>query len=119
MNTTKVKKDELLAKLKENRDHHKSEFEKAKATWKKRAAKALAKAAKKAADDGVIDMMPLRDLPKPKHYLDSYDLQIARLEYEVEDVVELTDREFQAWVLDDWDWQGAFAAGTSLYNAAP
>jgi hypothetical protein len=115
---SKIKVSVLLEKLKANREAHKAEYEEAHATWKKKATKALAKAAKQAEEKGVITIMPLSDLPKPSHYLASYDSVIARLEMEVEDTVEVDEREFEAWVQNNWSWRGAFMAGTSLYNAA-
>ena len=116
MDLTKVSKDDLLTKLKTNREEHKKEFEKAKKVWKKEATKALKKASDLATKEGVITLTPLSELPKPKHYLDSYDLVIARLEMEVEDHVELDDHEFQSWVMNNWNWKGQFVAGTSLYS---
>lgn len=117
MDYTKTNKTELLAKLRENREAHKNEYEDAHATWKKEAAKALKQAAKRAADEDVITLLPLADLPKPKQYLASYDSIIARLEMEVDETVEVDSREFEAWVLNNWTWKGDFVAGTSLYNA--
>lgn len=116
MDTSNITKTELLEKLRTNREAHKEEYDKAHRAWKKKATKALAKAAKKAGDDGVITLLPLEDLPKPKHYLNSYDSVIARLEMEVNETVEVDEREFEAWVLNNWSWRGQFMAGTSLYN---
>jgi len=115
--TTKIKTADLLTTVQENRDKHKTEFEKALKKWRKTATKALRKAADKAEKDGDINQDPLGGLPKPVHYLKSYDTVIRRLQMEVEKTVELDDREFQSWVLDQWQWSGAFVGTTSLYNS--
>ena len=117
METTKIKTEELLTVLKDNRDDHETEFKEALKKWKKKATKALRKAADKAEKDGVITENPLAKLPKPVHYLNSYDVVIDRLYMEVEKTVELDDREFQAWVRNEWNWSGAFVGTTSLYNS--
>ena len=116
MEYTNIKKNQLLEKLRANREEHKGEYDEAHKEWKKKATKALAKAAKKAEDDGIITLMPLQDLPKPNHYLTSYDSVIARLEMETNEEVAVDAHEFDAWVLNNWNWRGQFVAGTSLYN---
>lgn len=113
MKTNKVDKEELLAKLRENREKHKETFKKADKEWRKKATKALRKAAEAAPDK--IDAYPLNKLPAPESYLGSYDQVIARLEMEVEDTVELDENEFAYFVLDNWHWRGQFAANTRQY----
>ena len=41
---------------------------------------------------------------------------LSRLEAEVNDTVELDDREFASYWDDDWEWHGAFVGTTSLYS---
>lgn len=116
MDFTKVKKSDLLETLRNNRAAHEKEFKSAKKTWLREAKKALRKAADNAENNDKIDFSPLSELPKPTHYLDSYDVMISRLEFEVEDEVELDEREFKAYVLDDWNWKNQFVGTTSIYN---
>lgn len=117
MDTIRINRDKLLTTLQENRDKHRAEFETALAVWTEEAAGALRKAADNAAK-GDVNVNPLADLPKPQNYLKSYNDAITRLEYEVRDEIELDDREFSAWVQDDWNWRGQFVGTTSLYNNA-
>jgi hypothetical protein len=116
---TKVNRTDLLEKLKENRDKHKKEYLSARKKWRKKATKALKKAYEKAEESKgeQIDEYPLSGLPKPTHYLKSYDVMIARLTAEVEPTVELSDRDFQAYWMDEWTWTQQFVAATSLYNS--
>lgn len=116
MNTTKVDKTELLEIVRKNRKKHEKEYKKARKKWVTEATFALQEAATKAEEDGEITMFPLNELPKPEHYLNDFDQVIRRLELEVENEVELDDRQFNAWVLNHWDWSRAFVANTSLYN---
>ena len=119
MKTTTVSTSELLEKLQENRVKHITEYKKARKTWLKKAIKELRKVADKAEKTKSLNsksFMPLAELPKPVSYAKSYDIMIARLNAEVNDQVELDDREFQSYWMDQWDWSGQFVGTTSLYN---
>lgn len=120
MKLTKVNTQELLEKQKENRVKHVAEYKKARKTWLKKAIKELRKVADRAEKTKTLNsksFMPLAELPKPVSYAKSYDTMIARLEAEVEPTVELDEREFQAYWLDQWDWSPGFVGTTSLYNS--
>ena len=119
MKPTKVRTIDLLLKLRENRTKHVEEYKKARKTWLKKAIKQLREVADQAEKDKKLNndsFSPLRSLPKPTSYAKSYDVMIARLEAEVDDTVELDERDFNAYWLDNWDWSGAFVGTTSLYN---
>lgn len=121
MKPTTVTTDELIEKLKENRAKHEKEFKKARKIWLKRAIKQLRKIADRAEQGQRLtteSFNPLGKYPKPISYLESYDVMISRLEAEVGDTVELDDREFRSYWLDEWDWKGQFIGTTSLYNNA-
>lgn len=119
MKTTKVNTTDLLEKLRENRAKHVEEYRKARKTWLKKAIRQLRKVADRAEKDKRLNnasFNPLFNLPKPVSYAKSYDTMIARLEAEVEPTVELDEREFNSYWLDNWDWSGQFVGTTSLYN---
>lgn len=118
MDKIKMDRDELLEKLVANRAKHKDEFEAGLKIWKKKATKALKKAATKAEKKGWIEIYPLSALPKPENYLSSYDDAIARVEADIRPELELDDREFSAWVQDNWNWRGAFAMNTQSYTSS-
>ncbi len=115
--TTHANREELLKVLKKNREKHEREFNKAMKAWVKKSTKALQVAADKAKTDGWITRDPLKDLPKPTSYLESYNKAIRMVEMDARSVVELDAQTFNAWVHDEWEWRGAFAANTSIYNA--
>jgi arginine utilization protein RocB len=116
---TTVRTSDLLDKLQENRAKHVKEYKKARKTWLKKAIKELRKVANQAEKTKRLNnqsFSPLQRLPKPVSYAHSYDVMIARLEAEVNDQVELDERDFNAYWLDNWEWSGAFVGTTSLYN---
>jgi hypothetical protein len=115
MDTIRINRQRLLETLEQNKAQHESDFAEAHKAWTKKATKALKKAAQKAEEEGVVEVHPLKDLPKPESYVKSYDDAIRRVEFDVRDEVELDDREFSAWVQDDWNWRGAFLANTGSY----
>lgn len=116
MDTIRLSRENLLGVLEENRAKHHDEYTSARVKWVEESTIALRRAADKAANEGVIDTNPLADLPKPVTYLESYDDAIAKVRADVRKELELDNQEFAAWYLDKWNWRGAFAANTSLYN---
>jgi hypothetical protein len=121
MDFTNIERDKLLTKLRENRETHSNEYIKARKKWRAEVKKkyvALARAVRETKDEDSFPddvATPLKELPKPQQFLNSYDLAIARLEVEVRDVVELDERDFQRYWLNDWEWRGQFAASTQNY----
>jgi len=116
MNTIKMKRSELLETLQINQDNHMADYEEAVEVWQNKAAKALAKAAKKA-EKGKITLNPLKDLPKPVNYGEEYNDAIARVKADVREELELDENQFRQWVQNKWAWQRQFAASTEIYNA--
>lgn len=118
METIKIDRDQLLDVLQENREKHRVEYEKAHKAWAKKIGKVMTKAEEM--DDPAEGWKYLQkkmgELPKPVQYVKQYQSAIRKVEMDVRDEIELNDREFAAWVEDDWSWKGAFVAQTSLYN---
>lgn len=117
MNTIPVKREELLTKLEENKIKHNADFETALAQWVEECTGALQAAAEKANSTGVIEEKPLSELPKPKRFESEYDNAIERVKWFQGETVELDDRQFAAWVQDNWDWSHGFVANSTQYLA--
>lgn len=115
MDKIRVNRATLLETLKRNQEEHKKQYEEAMEVWVKKSKKALRRAARLAEESGEITQFPLEDLPKPQSYNKSYTDAIMRVEFDVRDEIELDDREFAAWVQDDWVWQGQFIANSTRY----
>ena len=108
--TINVKKDDLIAQIKENKELHIQEYEKAVIAYKEEALKQLAEQAKRV-EEGALDAK--LDLVEPVNNADNYDKVIEMFEWEVNDVVELEQDEFREYVQDETE----FAKRAKMSNA--
>lgn len=97
MQNITVSKKDLLETLTTKRGEHRSVFDKAQVAYREQV------------------IQTWIDLPEPKDYTDEFDKAIAMVEWQVGDTIELSERDFQRYVLNQWEWAGAFAATTSTY----
>lgn len=54
-------------------------------------------------------------LVEPMDQTKDYDRAISMLRMSVDDVLEISEEEFQMYVLDEWHWKGQFSASTVGY----
>lgn len=102
MKTVSVKRDELLAQLRTNRDNHRNLFLKAQDGFRKRVIEELDSMLADARDG-----KPVRtrvQLQEPQDHTDDYDNVIAMLSMSVDDVVCIEAQAFANYVMDDWTW---------------
>lgn len=102
MQTVKVKKDELLTKVKANREEHRNLFLKAQEGYRKLVIKELDQMLADARDG-----KPIRrsiSLAEPVDHTQDYDRVIAMLEMSTDDIIEMHSTEFDMYVLDKWEW---------------
>ncbi len=121
MKPVRMNKADLLGKLRENRAKHKADFEAASDEYRKQALKetrALTKRIKQASRDELQNVSLYVVLTQPKQYVREYDCAIAMFENTLDDEIELLQREFTQYVLDQWDWSNEFVGSTALYNSA-
>ena len=109
--TIEVKKADLIAKIKENKENHIKEFEKAVIAYKKEALKQLAEQRLRV-EDGALNAK--LDLVTPVNNADNYDKILELFTWDVKDVVELGQDEFQEYVQDTTD----FAVTARMSNSA-
>ncbi len=108
-----VKKSELLAKLKWNRNTHTAVYE---AALKGYRLALVAMLEKKLADAKEGKAVPHRlDLVEPTSNVKDYDRVISMLEMSVKDEMQITEDQFDKYVMDAWGWKASFEAGTSRY----
>lgn len=113
MDTVTVKRDELLAVVKKNRDNHRAVFEKAQVAYRERVIKELdlmladAKAGRR--------IRRAIALPEPEDHTRDYDRIVRMLEMSVDDVLELSEHDFSRYAMDQWEWAAAFATNTLSY----
>jgi len=108
----KVKKEELVNTLKENRLKHIKDFEEAKVAFQEDVVKEL-KTILRNAKNGKIKTSIHFD--EPSQHTDDYDTVIEMLEMSVDDEVYLTRNEFKQYVRDEWNWKDSFIATNSFY----
>lgn len=113
MQNVTVQKEALLAALRTNRAEHRNLFEKAQEVFRSEIIKALDRRLKDARGGGRISTYI--DLVEPQDYTESFDRAIQMVEWSVGDTIELSERDFQRYVLNDWEWSGAFAKNTMTY----
>ena len=115
METVKVKKAELLKKLKHNRAEHREIFDEASIEFRKAVIKVLDE---RLADAKAGRRISLRiDLVQPMDQTAEYDQAIAMCEMSVDDEISLSNEAFRNYVLDKWRWRDQFIASNSTYSA--
>jgi len=139
---TKVERSRLLDTLRENKKKHIQEYEAALAGYSEMAkikAEDLFKSAeqqlKEARENfnkniekfdpndsktaekisGIIIQGIYLDLPVPKNFSEAYDTAITQMDWETEDIVEITTAEIECFIRDRWDWSLEFTMSNSMY----
>jgi hypothetical protein len=98
--TLKISKADLIKKIKENKETHIKEYDEAVIAYGVEARKQLEKISKEL-DSGSLKIK--LNLITPVNRSDEYDKVIEMFDWEVDEVIELTQREFNEYVYDDND----------------
>lgn len=114
MNTVKVKKEELLKALQENREAHRGIFEEAQKNYRERLIEELDRRLEDARNGKSIDLY--FNFPEPEDHTKDYDRVIKMLEMSIEDELELSQVDFTRYVMDDWEWRRAWLQNTVSYT---
>lgn len=111
----KVKTSDLLTKIKENREKHITEFEKAEKGFmidsEQRLKKALKEVRAGKKPERVISF------EKPESHAKDYDAIIDMLEMTVDEELDITYEQFQRYARDQWDWTEKFQTLSAVYNS--
>lgn len=109
--TVKADRATLIESLQKNKEAHQAELVEALEGWRieveedlKDVARACRKAAKDTENFNGFEECHLNVPEKPQDYSDEYDKAIHMFEVEVEEHVELTGDEIEAYIHDNWDW---------------
>src|SRR5260370_18692324 len=114
MENIKVKKEELLKVLKENRAKHREIFLEALEGFRKKAITEFEKRLEAAKAGKHFDIAIALTLPQDQ--TKDYDRAIGMLEMAIEDVVELGEAEYAQYVMDDWRWKHNFLTSNTTYS---
>ena len=112
--TIKVKKDDLIEKIKENKANHIEEYEKAVKAYKLEALEQLEKLTNEV-NDGVLGIK--LDLVTPVDNSENYDDILEMFEWEIADEVELSQDEFRQYVQDENDFATQAKFSNTFYSA--
>ncbi len=111
-----VKKDELLEKLKDNRDKHRLMVLKAQKGFKIAAKKKLEELLAKVNSNRLVDFYTLHELNQPMDKTEDYDRVIEMLEMEIENEVKVSESEFRCFVQDKWGWTDQMLLSNTKYT---
>ena len=114
MDEVVMEKARLVETLTTNREAHRELFEKALVGYRARAIELLNEHIERI-KKGKIEKVQVF-LPIPEDHTDDYDRALASLEWSIYDTVELSMREFDAYVRDSWAWKQDFVNTTSIYT---
>lgn len=115
LDTVRVKKDDLLAALKENKDEHRRIFTEAIDAWHKRVIERLEELVAQAKRGPESVELVVR-LPRPADHTKEYERVIKMVELSQDDEFELTQQDFAQFVMDEWGWQRDFLAASAQFS---
>lgn len=114
--TVRVAKEKLLETLRRNHETHAKEFTDALAGWRTEIVARLEANLRKAKDGGDI-VSRVDDLPMPEDHSTAYVRAIRMLEFSLDDEFELSNQEFNQFVLDEWGWTAGFKRMSAVYTS--
>lgn len=134
LHEVKVKKTEMIDKLKVNRKKHKEDYDEAKAEYKLCYIDALVeiKNSLKITLKSLDTLIKLEDLNRenlpalhfpfqlqaPINHLESYDSTLDMIEASVHNFIILTASEFNKYYRDNWDWKDGFSSTVHMYKCS-
>ncbi len=112
--TVKVNRDELLAKITANREHHRAIFEKALKAYRAMVLELLEARIARIRLGKEIDLY--FNLPVPEDHTEDYDSVIDMLGMHQDSEIEISADDYSCFVRDDWNWKRAWADSTLSYT---
>lgn len=114
MQEVTVHKDELLQKLRANKNKHMADYTYALKGYVEALVDQLNSKLKEL-DSGSIPDASI-NLPKPKAHVEEYDQVITMVEMSVDEEIKLYSQEFAQYVMDNWSWKNTFTATNMMYS---
>jgi hypothetical protein len=114
MEEVTVDKEDLLTRLRANRDAHRTIFSEAVVGYRDAVITALERHLDEV-KNGTVRTITV-NLPEPEDHTKDYDRIITMCEMNVKDQITLTQDEFAQYVMDDWRWKRQFLASNSAYS---
>lgn len=116
MNSVKLTKEELLSNVIANLDKHKIDVSDALELRRETIAKSFKQQLKEMEFD--VDFQPKEHLsfPMPKDHSEDYKKAIRMIEMTTDEVIELSESQFDKLVMDNWGWKSDLIATSSVYG---
>jgi len=115
MKQVNINKSKLLAILTANKAEHKDIFLAAQKKFREVAIKMLDASLKAARTGRPFQLSAFTELVEPQDHTAEYDRAIRMLEMSEDAVITVTDREFQNFVEDRWEWSRDWAFSNMKY----
>ncbi len=115
MNSVKVKRTELLTRIKNNRDAHRELFLKAQEGYREAMIEELDRMLKDAKEGRAIRRSV--SMMEPQDHTKDYDRVIDMLEMSQDEIVEIQEHEFDQYVRDNWSWKALADTTNAMYAA--
>lgn len=112
--TTIANREDVLNKLRENREKHATIVIEARQGYVDAAMKALEKRLGRLREGKITDLV--FQLRPPVDHTDDYDTAIRMMEWHKAETIELTATDFRCYIEDNWGWKRQFLASNALYS---
>jgi hypothetical protein len=113
VDTISVSKDRLLKTLQENREKHLSLFLEAQEKYRGKLIAALDERLAQARAGRAVSTH--FNLPEPVNYTEAFDQAIQMVEWAEGATIDLDERDFRRYVMNQWEWAKVFAESTASY----
>lgn len=118
MKNVRIYATNLLLTVRENRAKHKIDYDEAVEGYKTKVIEELQNALTTALSNTAVNYTGIKQLLQPpQNYLNEYDRIIKMLEMSSDEIIELSEQEFNQIVLDEWLWTAQFTNSSLLYNS--
>jgi hypothetical protein len=117
LKTVNIKKSDLLEIVSDNLASHKRDYTEAMAGWHERIVDRYEAVLSDIRSGNYKQAIyPAVDLPMPESHEDDYMTILRMLELSADEIVELTYREFEQYVRDEWSWKESFTTTAGNYR---
>jgi hypothetical protein len=114
MKKVNVRACELLIELNRNLAIHEKDYAELEMAYR---VELLAKLSSMLEDaEAGKDVDAYHGIQKPTSHVNSYETAIRMVEMCVDETIELDQREFGQYIMDEWDWKGDFLRSQALYK---
>ncbi len=114
MDKVTVRKTDLLAALRENREAHRDIFNEACEGYQAEAIRLLEEHLQRIRQGKREQVYVV--LPVPADHTKDYDRVIRMVEMSVDDEIDLEANDFASYVMDDWRWKREFLTSNATYS---